>query len=206
MSSWVLSNESVIRVGVFLAVFCLMAIWELLAARRELAVQKGRRWIANLGLVVLDTVILRLLFPAAAVGMALTAEEFGWGLLHKFKLPYWPAIVLSIVILDFTIYLQHVMFHAIPALWRLHIVHHADVDFDVTTGIRFHPIEIVLSMLIKLAVVAVVGPPSWLCYSSKYCSTPWPCSITATFASLPVSSARCAGSLSPQTCIEFTIP
>lgn len=91
--------------------------------------------------------------------MALTVEEFGWGLLHKFKLPYWPAVVLSIVILDFSIYPQHVMFHAIPALWRLHIVHHADVDFDVTTGIRFHPIEIVLSMLIKLAVVAVVGPP-----------------------------------------------
>ena len=149
MSSWALSNETAIRASAFLAVFGLMAIWELLAARRELAVQKGRRWIANLGLVVLDTVILRLLFPAAAVGMALTAEEFGWGLFHKFKLPYWPAVVLSIVILDFAIYLQHVMFHAIPSLWRLHMVHHADVDFDVTTGIRFHPIEIVLSMLMS---------------------------------------------------------
>ena len=91
--------------------------------------------------------------------MALTAGEFNWGLFHKINLPYWLAVGLSIVVLDFALYLQHVMFHAIPALWRLHIVHHADVDFDVTTGIRFHPIEAVLSMLIKLSVVAILGPP-----------------------------------------------
>ena len=94
----------------------------------------------------LDTAVVRILFPAAVVGVALTAGEFNWGLFHKINLPYWLAVVLSIVILDFAIYLQHVMFHAIPALWRLHMAHHADVDFDVTTGIRFHPIEVVLSM------------------------------------------------------------
>ena len=92
--------------------------------------------------------------------MALVAEGFGWGLFHKVNLPNWAAVPLSIVFLDFAIYLQHVMFHAIPALWRLHMVHHADVDFDVTTGIRFHPIEIVLSMLVKLSAVAALGPPA----------------------------------------------
>ena len=159
MTNWNPSNEGTIRIGIFLAVFGLMAIWEVLAARRELDAAKGQRWIGNLCFVVLDTAVVRLLFPAAAVGMALTAGEFNWGLFHKINLPYWLAVVLSIVVLDFALYLQHVMFHAIPALWRLHIVHHADVDFDVTTGIRFHPIEAVVSMLIKLSVVAILGPP-----------------------------------------------
>ncbi len=159
MTNWISSNEGTIRISIFLAVFGLMAIWEVLAARRELSAAKGQRWISNLGLVVLDTLVVRLLFPAAAVGVAIAAGEFGWGLFHKLNLPYWLAVVLSIMLLDFAIYLQHVMFHAVPALWRLHMVHHADVDFDVTTGIRFHPIEIVLSMLIKLSVIGILGPP-----------------------------------------------
>ncbi|MDA2925545.1 sterol desaturase family protein [Acidobacteria bacterium AH-259-L09] len=159
MKDWIMSNEPVIRLGFFAGIFGLMAIWEAVAARRELTAGKGRRWFGNLGLVLLDTLIVRLLFPAATIGMALMAEDFGWGLFNTVEVPYWLAVVLSVVLLDFAIYLQHVMFHAIPALWRLHMVHHADVDFDLTTGIRFHPIEIVLSMLIKLAVVSVLGPP-----------------------------------------------
>ena len=159
MSHWLLNNEATVRVAPFSGIFVLMAVWEILAARRQLTMAKGRRWIANLGLVVIDTAVVRLLFPAAAVAVAVAAEDSMWGLLHRVDLPYGLAVLLSIVLLDFAVYLQHAMFHAIPTLWRLHMVHHADVDFDVTTGIRFHPIEIVLSMLVKLSVVAVLGPP-----------------------------------------------
>jgi sterol desaturase/sphingolipid hydroxylase (fatty acid hydroxylase superfamily) len=122
-------------------------------------VGKAVRWINNLGLVALNTLILRLLFPAAAVGMAAFAAQYGWGLFNHFDLPLVFTVLVSVVALDLIIYLQHVMVHAVPALWRLHRVHHADLDFDVTTGARFHPVEIVLSMLIKFATISVLGPP-----------------------------------------------
>ena len=159
MSNWISINEGTIRISVFLSIFGLMAIWELLAARRKLGELKGRRWTGNLGIVLVDTTVVRLLFPAGAVGIALAADEFKWGLFHHIDLPYWSEVLLSFILLDLAIYLQHMMFHAIPALWRLHMVHHADVDIDVTTGIRFHPIEIVLSMLIKILVIAILGAP-----------------------------------------------
>ena len=159
MDDWSLANERTIRLSVFLGVFVMMALWEVIAARRELSIAKGPRWFGNLGLVVVDTVVVRLLFPAAVIGMAIAVAEIEFGLFHWLTLPYWLAVVLSILILDFAIYVQHVMFHSIPALWRLHMVHHADVDVDVTTGIRFHPVEIIVSMVIKLAAVAVLGPP-----------------------------------------------
>ncbi len=151
--------ELAIRLAAFLGMFAAMALWEALAPRRELALGRRARWPANIAIVVLNSVLLRLLFPAAAVGMALYAEQAGWGLLHRAGLPGWAALVVSVLVLDLAIYLQHVMFHAVPALWRLHRVHHADLEFDVTTGARFHPIEIVLSMLIKFAVIVVIGPP-----------------------------------------------
>ena len=158
--SWVLSHEPVVRLGFFAGVFILMAIWEFVAPRRELKVAKGPRWFANLGIMVLSTLVVRVIFPTAAVGMALVAADRGWGLFNNLDLTPAVAIVASVFILDLFIYLQHVMFHAVPALWRLHTVHHADVDFDVTTGLRFHPLEIVLSMVIKLAAGAVLGPPA----------------------------------------------
>ena len=114
----------------------------------------------NLGLVALNTMLLRLLFPAAAVGMAAFAAEQGWGLLNYSAPPLWLALIVSVIVLDFVIWLQHVMVHAIPVLWRVHRVHHADPDYDLTTGARFHPIEIVLSMLIKFAAIIVLGPPA----------------------------------------------
>jgi sterol desaturase/sphingolipid hydroxylase (fatty acid hydroxylase superfamily) len=117
------------------------------------------RWTSNLGLVVLNTVLLRMLFPAAAIGMALFADAKGWGLLNAIDVPGWLAVVAAVVVLDFVIWVQHVLFHAVPAFWRLHRVHHADLDYDLTTGARFHPIEIVLSMLIKFAAIAALGPP-----------------------------------------------
>jgi sterol desaturase/sphingolipid hydroxylase (fatty acid hydroxylase superfamily) len=158
--NWIMSHEPVVRLGFFFGVFAVMAIWELATPRRELRTGKGARWFANLGIMVLGTVVVRILFPAAAVGMALVAGERGWGLLNNLQLAPAVSIVVSVLILDLVIYLQHVMFHAVPALWRLHMVHHADVDFDCTTGLRFHPVEIVLSMLIKLAAVALLGPPA----------------------------------------------
>ena len=156
---FILKNELVIRLGFFFGVFALMAMWEALAPRRALTVSKAVRWANNLGLVFFNSFLLRLILPAAAVGMAAFAREQGWGIFNYYEVAPVIAVVVSVVAMDFVIYLQHVMVHAVPALWRLHRVHHADLDFDVTTGARFHPLEIILSMLIKLATIAVLGPP-----------------------------------------------
>ncbi len=159
VTEFVIGHEATIRLGFFFSVLALMAAWEIKTPRRALSVSKPVRWANNLSLVVLNTVLLRVLFPAAAVGMAAFSTEKGWGLLNALDAPYWLAVVVSVIALDFVIYLQHVMVHAVPVLWRLHRVHHADLDYDVTTGARFHPIEIILSMLIKFATIAVLGPP-----------------------------------------------
>ncbi|MCR4347781.1 MAG: sterol desaturase family protein [Sulfuricaulis sp.] len=159
MTEFILNYEPTIRLSFFLGILAAMAGWEFLAPRRALILARPARWTANLGIVFLNSVILRLIFPAGAVGVAVFAASEGWGLFNHFTVPYVVAVVLSVVALDFAIYLQHVMFHAVPALWRLHRMHHADLDFDVTTGARFHPIEIVLSVLIKFAVIVVLGAP-----------------------------------------------
>ena len=159
LDTFVQAHEAAIRLGFFLGVFAVMALWELLAPRRALTVSKVVRWVNNLGLVALNTILSRLLFPAAAVGMAAVAAGQGWGLLNHLQVPFWLAVPLAAIAMDFVIWLQHVMVHAVPALWRLHRVHHADLDYDLTTGARFHPIEIILSMLIKIAAVMVLGPP-----------------------------------------------
>jgi sterol desaturase/sphingolipid hydroxylase (fatty acid hydroxylase superfamily) len=155
----ILNHEKTIRLGFFLGVFVLITLWEFISPKRPLSVSKGSRWLNNLGIVFLNTMLLRLLFPAAAVGMAALAARQGWGLQNYFQLPIVLATLLSVIALDFIIYLQHVLVHAVPALWRLHRVHHADLDYDVTTGARFHPLEIILSMLIKFATIVVLGPP-----------------------------------------------
>jgi len=160
MTALVLTNEPLIRVAFFLAILAVMAAWEVAAPRRRREIPRIIRWTNNLGVVVVDTILVRLTFPVLAVGLALVAEARGWGLFNVFDMPYWLSVIVSILALDLAIYLQHVMFHAVPALWRLHRMHHADLEFDVTTGLRFHPIEILLSMGIKLAVVASLGPPA----------------------------------------------
>jgi sterol desaturase/sphingolipid hydroxylase (fatty acid hydroxylase superfamily) len=154
----IMTNDAAIRLGFFFGIFVLMAIWELAASRRSLTTSKTIRWLSNLGITFLNPVVLRLLFPVMLVRMAGLAQKSGWGLLNNYNLPYWLEVVVGVIVLDFVIYLQHVMFHTIPVLWRLHMMHHADLDFDVTTGLRFHPIEMVLSMVIKLSVVVLVGP------------------------------------------------
>lgn len=156
----IFAAEPQLRLGVFLGVLAIMALCELLAPRRRRDIPRVIRWSNNLALVVIDTIVLRLTFPILAVGLAIMAQERGWGLFNFIDTPAWVAILVSVIVLDLVIYLQHVMFHAVPALWRLHRMHHADLDFDVTTGLRFHPIEIVLSMGIKLALVLVLGPPA----------------------------------------------
>jgi sterol desaturase/sphingolipid hydroxylase (fatty acid hydroxylase superfamily) len=137
-----------------------MALWKVAAPRRRRDIPRVIRWTNNIALVVLDTVILRMMFPILAVGLAVMLEERGWGFFNNIDVPASVSIVVSMVMLDLAIYLQHVMFHAVPGLWRLHRMHHADLDFDATTGLRFHPVEILISMGIKLAVVAALGPPA----------------------------------------------
>jgi len=159
MITAIIDNELVIRLGCFLGVFVIMACWELFTPYRVLTISKPRRWFYNLAMVVIDSAIVRVIFPAAVVGMAFTAAEREWGLFNIVDVPAWLSIVATVIILDFVIYMQHVMFHAIPTLWRLHMVHHTDLDIDVSTGNRFHPGEIVISMLIKMAVVILIGPP-----------------------------------------------
>jgi sterol desaturase/sphingolipid hydroxylase (fatty acid hydroxylase superfamily) len=160
MSETILATEATIRLAIFLGVLTAMALWEVAAPRRRRQIPRVIRWTNNLALVVVDTVILRLSFPILAVGLAVMAEDRGWGLFNNLDVPVWVAIIVSMLLLDLAIYLQHVMFHAVPGLWRLHRMHHADLDFDATTGLRFHPVEILISMGIKLAVVAALGPPA----------------------------------------------
>jgi sterol desaturase/sphingolipid hydroxylase (fatty acid hydroxylase superfamily) len=160
MTDILLTNEPLIRLAFFLGILVLMAAWEFAAPRRRQTVSRWVRWPNNLAVVVLNTALLRILFPMAAVGWALVGEERAWGLLNNLNTPRWAAVMLSLALLDLAIYLQHVLFHAVPVLWRLHRMHHADLDFDVTTGTRFHPLEILLSMLIKLVVIAALGPPA----------------------------------------------
>jgi sterol desaturase/sphingolipid hydroxylase (fatty acid hydroxylase superfamily) len=156
----IVSHEPLLRLGCFVGVLLAMALWEVLAPRRRLNVDRPWRWTSNLGLVVIGTLAVRLVVPVGAVGVAVFAEEQGWGLLHGAEVPAWVAVPVAIVALDLVIYLQHVMFHAVPLFWRLHMVHHADLDFDATTGIRFHPLEIILSLLIKAAAVLLIGVPA----------------------------------------------
>lgn len=159
MREWFLENEPILRLGTFLGILAVMALWEIVAARRDLDHPRRIRWFANLGLAVVDSFFVRLLFPAAALGIAMMAEQRGWGLLNQFDVPYAVSFIGSIILLDLAIYLQHILFHAVPLLWRFHMVHHADQDFDFTTGIRFHPVEILLSIVIKFSVVVALGPP-----------------------------------------------
>ena len=159
LNEWIMTNEVIIRIGFFFGIFIIMALWELVAPRRELTVSKVVRWANNLGLIIFNSFVLRLLFPLAAVGVAIFATEQGWGLLNYYTIGTSLAVIVSVVVMDFCIYIQHVMVHAIPVLWRLHRVHHADLDYDVTTGARFHTLEIILSMGIKFAVILLLGPP-----------------------------------------------
>ncbi len=156
-----IDNEVFIRLGFFLAVFGVMAVWELIAPRRVLTGPRNIRWLNNMTVTFLNSVLARWIFPMSAVGVALLARERHWGLFNDAGMSPWLAGTTAIVVLDLTIYAQHFLFHKIPLFWRLHRMHHTDLDVDVTTGARFHPAEIILSMGVKSIAVLVLGAPAW---------------------------------------------
>lgn len=160
MSEYLLGHEPQVRLISLFSILAIMAVWELAAPRRRQEIPRLLRWSNNIGMTVIDTLLVRLTFPLVAVGMASYAVVRGWGLFNIFQVPSWIAFLVSFLLFDLAIYLQHVMFHAVPLLWRLHRVHHSDPEFDVTTGLRFHPLEILISMGLKLALVVVLGPPA----------------------------------------------
>lgn len=156
-----ITSEPAIRLICFFGVLAVMALFEIMAPRRDLVLAKHKRWFTNLGLVAIDTVALRVLFPILAVGVAEIASARGWGLFSITDLPVWLEVTAAVILLDLAIYGQHVASHKVPVLWRVHKVHHADRDIDVTTGLRFHPIEICLSMLYKFAIIILLGAPAF---------------------------------------------
>jgi sterol desaturase/sphingolipid hydroxylase (fatty acid hydroxylase superfamily) len=153
-------NELWIRLSFFFGILIIMFLWEVMMPRRTLTTSKSSRWFSNLSLVLIDSVLVRLAIPAGLAGVTFLAQQRGWGMFNLFELPFPLKIIGGVLILDLAIYLQHIMFHSVPLFWRLHMVHHSDMDIDVTTGVRFHPIEIFLSMGIKMIVVVLTGAPA----------------------------------------------
>jgi sterol desaturase/sphingolipid hydroxylase (fatty acid hydroxylase superfamily) len=156
-----MENEAAIRLGAFSGIFAFMAVWELLAPRRVLTTSKAVRWLNNLSITFLNVALLRLVFPLMAMNVALVSAERGWGIFNALAVPELIKGILCVIILDLLIYVQHVVFHLIKPFWRLHKMHHADLEIDVTTGARFHPVEIILSMGIKMISVLILGAPAW---------------------------------------------
>ncbi len=155
----IMENEAGLRVFFFVAILAIMAIWEMLSPRRDRRIGRPVRWVRNLSLVFLNSFLARVVVPFTAVGAALYAGQHQIGLWHILHLPYIISVILSLLMLDLLIYLQHVIFHHVPLLWRLHKIHHIDQEIDVTTGLRFHPLEIILSVLIKSTAVILLGVP-----------------------------------------------
>lgn len=150
-------DPSWIRLGFFLGVLLLCALWENKLPRKTLTASRGFRWVNNLSLVAVNSLIVALVMPIAAFQAAIIAQEQQWGLFNLLSLPAWLNVLLAVILLDFVIYVQHVVFHYVKPLWKLHRMHHADLDIDVTTGARFHPIEIIISMGVKIATVFILG-------------------------------------------------
>jgi len=152
-----MNEDLIIRISAFAGIFAVMAVWEILAPRRQWTTAKAKRWIINLGMVGFNTLFIRAILASGAIGAAVLAGEAEVGLFHQVDWPLWVEVIIAVVVLDLVVYVQHVLMHAIPILWRLHMVHHSDVDIDVTTGVRFHPLEITLSMFIKIGAVILLG-------------------------------------------------
>jgi sterol desaturase/sphingolipid hydroxylase (fatty acid hydroxylase superfamily) len=161
MNMFIIDKEMFIRLGFFFGVFAFMAAWEVIAPRRTLGSPRSIRWLNNIAITFLNSALARWIFPMSAVGIALLGRQRGWGVFNYVEMSPWISGTITIMLLDLTIYTQHFLFHKIPLFWRLHRMHHTDLDIDVTTGARFHPIEIVVSMGVKSAVVIVLGAPAW---------------------------------------------
>lgn len=152
-------SEQTIRLAIFISLLLFFGLLEHLKPKRQLQISKARRWTNNFSLSFLNTITVSLLLPFAGIGAAILAEEMNWGLFNKLNISFWISIPIYVLVFDLTIYLQHRLFHVVKPLWRLHRVHHTDLDYDVSTGIRFHPLSIVISTLIKLSLVLIMGPP-----------------------------------------------
>ncbi len=157
MTDTVFNDPSWIRFSCFIGVLLLCTLWENKLPRKALTVSRAFRWVNNLSLVALNSATIVILMPMVAFQAAVIASENQWGLLYLVPVPIWLNVLLSVVLLDFIIYVQHVVFHRVPLLWKIHRMHHADLDIDVTTGARFHPIEILISMLVKIGAVFMLG-------------------------------------------------
>lgn len=149
--------DLIIRITAFAGIFAVMVVWELMAPRRQWHTSKAKRWVINLALVAVNSLFTRALLASGALGAAVLAGQGEVGLFHQLDWPSWTEVIIAVVVFDLVVYFQHVLMHAVPILWRLHMVHHSDLDFDVTTGGRFHPIEIALSMFIKIGAVILIG-------------------------------------------------
>ncbi len=160
MNALIADSESVLRLGVFVSLFIVLAVLELIIPRRRLRYSKMQRWASNIGLSVFNTVIVRFAIPIAGVGAALFAAEHNWGLFNQIALPAWFSIIVFLLLFDVTIYWQHRIYHMVPVLWRFHRMHHTDMDYDFTTGSRFHPVSILISSLIKVVLILLMGPPA----------------------------------------------
>lgn len=159
MTDFILNNETSLRLGVFLSILILMMAAEAIFPRKARVLSRRHRWTSNLLLIVIDTIFVRLVFPIVAVGVAALSFENGWGLFNLTDLPIWLEVLLAVILLDMAIYWQHVAYHHIPFFWALHKVHHVDRDIDVTTGSRFHPVEIGFSLAYKMCLVILLGAP-----------------------------------------------
>ena len=159
MHQLILLHQNIIRTVFFLSILIIMMLWEKFLPRRPLSVSRKLRWPSNLAIIVLNSILVRLLFPVVAIGAALTAQTLHIGLFNNLNIHFWFKVIFSVIFLDLVIYFQHIIFHVVPIFWRIHRMHHTDLDIDITTGIRFHPIEILLSMLIKIGAVFVFGAP-----------------------------------------------
>lgn len=150
--------EPYLRGGFFLGLLSLFLVAEWLLPRRQKSMQTSRRWMTNFGMTFISNIVVRLMEPVTAMLAAGYAIEKGWGLLNIIEMPAWLAFIVAIILLDLAIYVQHVATHKIPLLWRLHKVHHSDRDFDTSTALRFHPVEIIISMIYKVGIILLLGP------------------------------------------------
>lgn len=157
--SFIYQHEATIRLSLFLGGFSLLALWEWLKPKRELTQVKFKRWFNNIALVICSTLVVRIILPTAAIAIAYLVEQKNLGFANYVELSFWPKVFITFILLDLIIYFQHAMFHALPIMWRIHRVHHSDLDCDVTTGLRFHPLEILLSILIKFSAIIALGAP-----------------------------------------------
>ena len=157
MNSLIADSEATLRLVAFFSVLIVLICLEMFYPRRQLQLPRAQRWFSNIGISVLNTLFVKLVFPVAGIGAAILAQQKQWGLLNHLEISHWVGVVLFLLVFDLTIYFQHRLFHTVPLLWRLHRMHHTDVDYDVTTGNRFHPVSILLSSMIKFMLVILMG-------------------------------------------------